>query len=97
MSVFAIFVEYTAPEDEVAPVRAVHREFLHEQARAGHFLLWGRREPATGGLIIAQGDDRETVERLAAADPFVTGGVAKSEVVEFGYFDCAEELRPLLR
>jgi hypothetical protein len=47
-------------------------------------------------VILARGDDRGEIEALAATDPFVTGGVAKYEVVEFRASQVADELRPLL-
>ena len=43
----------------------------------------GRQIPRTGGVILAHGDDRDEMEALAAGDPFVTGGVATVEVIQF--------------
>jgi len=43
----------------------------------------GRRIPRTGGVILARGEDRDEIEALAATDPFVRGGVATCEVVQF--------------
>ena len=41
-------------------------------------------DPAHGRrVILARGDDREEIEALAASDPFVAGGVATCEVVQF--------------
>ena len=35
-------------------------------------------------MILARGDDRaEALEALAASDPFVAGGIATCEVVQF--------------
>jgi hypothetical protein len=34
-------------------------------------------------VILARGEDRAEIEAIAAADPFVTGGVATCEVIQF--------------
>ena len=46
-------------------------------------MVSGRQIPRTGGVIMARGDDREEIEAIAAADPFVKGGVATCEVIQF--------------
>ena len=60
-----------------------HMAWLNEHYASGRFVVSGRRVPRTGGVILARGDDREEIERIAAADPFVAGGVATCEVVQF--------------
>jgi hypothetical protein len=46
-------------------------------------LSYIRPIPRTGGVIVARGDDRDAIERVAASDPFVSGGVATCEVIQF--------------
>jgi uncharacterized protein YciI len=94
--VFVLLLTYTRPLDEVDALMRRHMAWLEEQYEAGRFLVSGRRIPRTGGVILARGDDRGEIEALAAADPFVTGGVATCEVVEFRASQVADELRPLL-
>ena len=60
-----------------------HMAWLDEQYAAGRFIVSGRRVPRTGGVILARGNDRAAIEALAASDPFVSGGVATCEVIEF--------------
>jgi uncharacterized protein YciI len=60
-----------------------HMAWLDEHYDAGRFLVSGRRIPRTGGVIVARGDDQEEIAALAASDPFVTGGVATCEVIQF--------------
>ena len=60
-----------------------HMAWLNEHYAAGRFLVSGRQIPRTGGVIVALGDDRAEIEAIAAADPFVTGGVATVEVIQF--------------
>ena len=60
-----------------------HMAWLNEHYDAGRFVVSGRQIPRTGGVIVARGDDRDEIERIAAADPFVSGGVATCEVIQF--------------
>ncbi len=93
---FVLLLTYTRPLDEVDALMRKHMAWLNEQYDAGRFLVSGRRIPRTGGVILARGDDRAEIEALAATDPFVAGGVATCEVVEFRASQVAAELRPLL-
>lgn len=92
---FVLLLTYTKPVDEVDALMRDHMRWLNEGYRDGHFVVSGRRVPRTGGVIIARGDDREAVEALAAADPFVTGGVATVEVIQFNASQTAEGLEAL--
>ena len=94
--VFVLLLTYTRPLAEVDALMREHMAWLNEQYDAGRFLVSGRQIPRTGGVILARGDDREEIEALAATDPFVAGGVATCEVVEFRASQVAEGLRPLL-
>jgi uncharacterized protein YciI len=60
-----------------------HMKWLNEQYVAGRFVVSGRQIPRSGGVILARGDDREEIEAIAAADPFVKRGVATCEVIQF--------------
>jgi uncharacterized protein YciI len=81
--VFVLLLTYIKPLSEVDALMREHVAWLDAQYDAGHFLVSGRRIPRTGGVILARGDDREEIEALAASDPFVTGGVARCEVIQF--------------
>jgi uncharacterized protein YciI len=81
--VFVLLLTYTKPLDEVDALMRKHMAWVNEQYAAGRFVVSGRRVPRTGGVILARGDDREEIERIAASDPFVTGGVATVEVIQF--------------
>jgi uncharacterized protein YciI len=83
LSAFLILLSYTAPLAEVDALMEPHVGWLREQHRAGHFVAWGRKLPREGGVILARGNSREEIEAIAAADPFVTGGVARAEVIEW--------------
>jgi uncharacterized protein YciI len=93
---FILLLTYTKPLEEVDALMRDHMAWLNEQYQAGRFLVSGRQVPRTGGVIVARGDDREGIEALAAGDPFVTGGVATCEVIQFRASQSAPDLRRLL-
>jgi uncharacterized protein YciI len=80
---FVLLLTYIRPLEEVDALMRRHVAWLNEHYDAGRFVVSGRRIPRTGGVILARGDDREEIERIVAGDPFVSGGVATCEVVQF--------------
>jgi uncharacterized protein YciI len=80
---FVLLLTYTKPLAEVDALMREHVAWLDEQYGAGRFVVSGRQIPRTGGVILARGDDREEIEALAASDPFVSGGVATCEAIQF--------------
>ena len=93
---FVLLLTYVKPLAEVDALMRDHMAWLNEQYEAGRFLVSGRRIPRTGGVIVARGDDREEIEALAATDPFVSGGVATCEVVQFRASQSAADLEGLI-
>jgi len=81
--VLVLLLTYVKPLAEVDALMGDHMAWLNEHYDAGRFLVSGRRIPRTGGVIVARGEDREEIEALAASDPFVRGGVATCEVIQF--------------
>ena len=80
---FVLLLTYVKPLPEVDALMRDHVAWLKEHYAAGRFVVSGRRIPRTGGVILARGDDRAEIEALAATDPFVRGGVATCEIVQF--------------
>lgn len=78
---FILSLTYTVPLDEVDKHITPHMDWVARGYDAGTFLASGRKEPRTGGAIIARGD-RAALEALVATDPFVTAGVAEYEITE---------------
>jgi uncharacterized protein YciI len=94
--VFVLLLSYVKPLPEVDALMREHVRWLQEQYAAGRFLVSGRQIPRTGGVIVARGDDRAEIEALVASDPFVRGGVATCEVVQFRASQSAPGLDRLL-
>ncbi len=78
-----IFVNYTAPLDEVAQHTPGHREWLDQHYRSGLFITSGRQDPPTGGVIISRGANPDELLDVMAGDPFHKAGVAEYKIVAF--------------
>jgi uncharacterized protein YciI len=79
---FVLDLRYTADLDRVDALLPAHREWLAQHYAAGTFLASGRKEPRTGGVVLAQGE-RSAIEQLLAQDPLTVGGVVEYTVTEF--------------
>jgi uncharacterized protein YciI len=90
-----ILINYVVALDEVDRHMQPHIDWLERGYDQGLFLLSGRRNPRTGGVIVSRGHKAE-VEALAASDPFVTSGAATIEVIEFNASWAADAVVPLL-
>ncbi len=86
-----VLLTYVRALEEVDAQMAAHVAWLEAGFAQGAFIVAGRREPRTGGVIVMRGT-RTDVERIAATDPFVTSGVATAEVVAFNASFAADVL-----
>ena len=80
---FVILLHYLKPLPEVDRFVAEHRAFLERHYATGNFLLSGRQEPRTGGVILADAPTREQIEAIVREDPFHREQIARYEIVEF--------------
>jgi uncharacterized protein YciI len=78
---FILSLTYLVPLDQVDLHVAPHMDWVAKGYDSGTFLASGRKEPRTGGVILAHGD-RAALEALVATDPFVTSGVAEYEITQ---------------
>ena len=80
---FLFLLTYRVPLDQVDPHVPAHMAWLAEHYARGQFLISGRKQPRSGGVIVANAGTRAEAEAIAASDPLVVSGVAQCEVVEF--------------
>ena len=80
---FVVLLTYQKPLAEIDRLMKEHVRFLQEQYDAGLFVASGRQVPRTGGVILASGADRSSLEAVMRRDPFVREGAARFEVIEF--------------
>lgn len=82
-SLFVITLRYLVPLERIDAAMRDHMTFLKIHFEKGEFLLAGRQIPRTGGIIIAKGKDRDTIERIMKNDPFLKKRLASVDIVEF--------------
>lgn len=80
---FIIQLTYNRPLAEVDQLLDGHRQFLEKYYAAGVFLLSGRKQPRTGGVILARAESAEKLQEIIAEDPFNRQGVAEYHITEF--------------
>ncbi|MFE7773581.1 YciI family protein [Streptomyces sp. NPDC057445] len=80
---FVLELTYTAPVERVDELLDAHVAWLDALYEEGLVIASGRKHPRDGGVLLAVGDDRARIERIAAADPFVAGGVCEYRITEF--------------
>ena len=80
---FVIELIYKADLERIDRSMKAHMAFLKKYYDAGHFLVSGRKIPRDGGIIVAVGDSRDQIEDIVREDPFVAGGIADFNVIEF--------------
>jgi len=90
---YVVLMNYSRPLEDVNAVREDHFRHLEAWAARGIIHAWARRDPPTGGVLLATAPDRASLEAVLAEDPYVRAGVAKPEIVEFP----AQNVRGALR
>src|SRR5258708_12459420 len=83
MHYYVLNLIYIRPLAEVEAVLDAHSRYIESAYQRGAFLLSGRKDPWTGGIILAQAASLEDLERIIAEDPFLTVHVATYEIIAF--------------
>ncbi|MEO7214716.1 YciI family protein [Mucilaginibacter sp.] len=94
---FIINLNYIVPLEELDKHMAAHVKYLEKYYQADVFLVSGRKVPRTGGIIIAQADSKEILEKIIAEDPFFQHQLAKFTITEFLASQSHADLKGLLR
>jgi uncharacterized protein YciI len=89
---FLITLTYIKPLSEVDRHVAEHMAFVAAHYASGEFLLSGRKQPRSGGVILARVASRERAEQIVHADPFFREDLASYEITEFLVSSTAPEL-----
>ncbi len=90
---YVVYLNYFRPVEEVEALLAPHIEWLDRYFANGVFIAAGRKEPRTGGVILAKDIDRARLDTILAEDPFVA--VAHYEVTKVNVTRAAEEFAGL--
>ena len=92
---YVVELTYLAPLAEIDEAMRAHVAFLNKYYKAGTFVASGRKIPRDGGIILAVGPSRATVEEIMKQDPFYSRGLAEFRVVEFRVSQRASELQAM--
>lgn len=93
---FIISLSYQVPLENVDALISDHVDNLNEQYLKGYFVLSGRKEPRTGGLIISTLNDRDKLNEVLQQDPFYKEKIASYDVTEFVPTKASEALTFLI-
>lgn len=91
---YIVSLSYTRPVEEVEALLEGHVAWLDRYFASGEFLFAGRKDPRTGGVIIAKDIDREALDKIVAEDPFVA--VANYEITKVNVTRTNDALQTLV-
>lgn len=80
---YIVSLHYKRSLEEIDRHLEAHNAYLKDQYARGRFILSGRKEPRTGGVIIARSLGREELESILEEDPFRKSGLVDYEITEF--------------
>ena len=95
-NIFVIDLKYLKPLEEVDKFLAEHRAYLDEGYKSGNLITSGRKEPITGGVIIASFDSVWEAKEFMKNDPFIQNKVAEYKITEFSPVKFKDELAGIL-
>ncbi|HEY8594031.1 MAG TPA: YciI family protein [Devosiaceae bacterium] len=80
---FIVSLHYVVGLDRIDAARDAHIAFLDKYYANGTFIASGRKEPRTGGIILARAESLPVLEKVLDEDPFRQQGLAEYQVTEF--------------
>jgi uncharacterized protein YciI len=80
---FVILITYKKSLEIVDTHLADHVIFLDQCYEKNYFMISGRKNPRTGGVIISQLKDYNQLENILKLDPFHIHEIADYEIIEF--------------
>ncbi|MBD1393241.1 YciI family protein [Mucilaginibacter glaciei] len=94
---FIISLNYIVPLAELDQHMEAHVNYLKKYYKADVFIMSGRKVPRTGGIIIAQADSKEILQKIIAEDPFHKYQLAEFTITEFLPSQSHPDLKGLIR
>jgi uncharacterized protein YciI len=80
---FIIDLKYIVPLEKLDAHMTEHVKYLERYYRESIFIASGRKEPRTGGVILALAHSKEAVENIIKEDPFHQHKLADFTITEF--------------
>lgn len=82
-NLFVVVLRYIVPGEKVDVYRPEHVTFLETHYKNKTFFVSGAQTPKTGGIIIAQSESRESLQKILHEDPFYIHELAEYQIFEF--------------
>lgn len=80
---FAIVLQFSTNKSAAREHMDGHNAWLRKGFDDGVFLVSGSLVPGRGGIVLAAGEDAQTLRRRVDEDPFVEHGVVEADLLEF--------------
>lgn len=80
---FIISLTYKKPIEEVEKHIQEHIVFLEKYYNQNKFVFSGRKNPRTGGIILANNVSEMEINEIIKEDPFQKNEIADYEIIEF--------------
>lgn len=93
---FILTLTYKKPIEEVEKYLEAHIQYLEKYYASNVFICSGRKNPRTGGVILANEKSRENIERIIKEDPFYIHNISDCDIIEFIATKSAKGLEALL-
>lgn len=80
---FIIDLNYRASLETIDRLLPEHIDYLDKYYSEGYFLISGRKNPRTGGVIICSCSSIDRVWEIVKTDPFYMNQAAEYSITEF--------------
>lgn len=93
---FLIIVQYVRPLTAIDQFMEAHEKFLDKYFKRGNFILSGRKNPRSGGIILCRAKNLREVENIISEDPFDENTLAMYDIIEFQPTQCVSGIEEFL-
>ncbi|MFF5145077.1 YciI family protein [Streptomyces sp. NPDC013157] len=77
MAQFVVEFEYNVDRAGREHLHPAHTDYLRALTDSGVLLLGGPLQDTNGGLLVYEAEDRDALQRILDAEPYVTGGIVR--------------------
>jgi len=82
-NLFILELTYQKDLSQVEKFLPPHNQYLQKNYDSGHFICSGRKNPRTGGIILARLSSKDEAQSIIKEDPFLIHGIATYSIIEF--------------
>lgn len=93
---YLLNVSYIKPEEQVAPHREGHKDWVQKYFDEGTFLMSGPKKSKLGGVVLVKSIGKDLLKKIIAEDPYVEADVAEYQILDFDSRIAVPELKALM-